>query len=89
MPVITRTAAEVSALFEDKEEIAFIDVRETARFGSAHPLQAIPLPLGKLECGIAALVPRFGSWGTPTRRCSKAAFRHGPPRDWLFFPSSM
>jgi rhodanese-related sulfurtransferase len=58
MPEIARTAAEVAALLEDGGEIAFLDVREIVPFGAGHPLLATHLALGRIECEIAALVPR-------------------------------
>jgi rhodanese-related sulfurtransferase len=58
MPEITRTAAEVAAMLEDGEEIAFLDVREIVPFGTGHPLLATHLALGHIECEIAGLVPR-------------------------------
>jgi rhodanese-related sulfurtransferase len=58
MPEITRTAAEVAAMLEDGREVAFLDVREIVPFGTGHPLLAIHLALGHIECEIAGLVPR-------------------------------
>src|SRR5262249_24139038 len=59
MPTITRTAAEVAAMLQDGQEIAFLDVREVVPFGAGHPLLAINLPIGHIEGEIARLVPRL------------------------------
>ena len=42
----------------DDEELALLDVRETAIFAQGHLLLASSLPLSRLELGIADLVPR-------------------------------
>src|SRR5262245_12082467 len=59
MPEITRTVAEVAAMLEDDQEIAFLDVREIVPFGAGHPLFATNLPLSHIEDEIAGLVPRL------------------------------
>src|SRR5262245_3073296 len=59
MPSTIRTVAEVAAMLEDRQEIAFLDVREIVPFGTGHPLFATHLSLGHLEGEIAALVPRL------------------------------
>ncbi len=45
-------------MLADRQEIAFLDVREIVPFGSGHPLLATNLPLSHLELSIGKLVPR-------------------------------
>jgi len=52
------SAQEVKALLRGDEEVALIDVREEGVFSKSHLLFATPLPLSRLELGVAALVPR-------------------------------
>ena len=74
MPESTRTAAEVAAMLEDGQEIAFLDVREIVPFGTGHPLLATHLALGHIECEIAGLVPR-----RDTRLIVKTEVKGSPP----------
>ena len=52
------SAREVKAMIRDGGELALLDVREGGIFAQAHLLFAAPLPLSRLELGLAALVPR-------------------------------
>jgi rhodanese-related sulfurtransferase len=52
------SAPEVVAMLADRQEIAFLDVREIVPFGTGHPLLAANLPLSQLELSIAQRVPR-------------------------------
>lgn len=45
-------------LLHSGDEVAFLDVRETAVFGEGHPLFAIPCPYSRIEVLTLALVPR-------------------------------
>jgi rhodanese-related sulfurtransferase len=49
---------DTTAMLDDGEEIAFIDVREITPFGSGHPLLATNVPLSSMELSIGQLVPR-------------------------------
>jgi len=40
------------------EEVAFVDVREVARYGEGHPLLAANVPLSTLEIDVLRVVPR-------------------------------
>ena len=51
-------ARELKAMLRDRGEIALLDVREEGVFSRSHLLFAAPLPLSRLELGLAALVPR-------------------------------
>src|SRR5579864_1648039 len=51
-------AAEVKMILRSGDEVALIDVREEGVFSKSHLLFATPLPLSRLELGLAALVPR-------------------------------
>ena len=51
-------ARQVKAMLEDGGELALLDVREEGVFARNHLLFATPLPLSRLELGLAALVPR-------------------------------
>lgn len=44
----------------DRDEIAFLDVREEGQHGAGHPLLAANLPYSRLELLIGQLVPRHG-----------------------------
>src|SRR5215468_927250 len=48
----------VKAMLRDRDELALLDVREEGVFARNHLLFATPLPLSRLEFGLAALVPR-------------------------------
>jgi rhodanese-related sulfurtransferase len=52
------TAPALKAMLRDGDELALLDLREEGVFATAHLLFAVPLPLSRLELGIAALVPR-------------------------------
>jgi rhodanese-related sulfurtransferase/predicted metal-dependent enzyme (double-stranded beta helix superfamily) len=52
------SSTEVKALLRSGDELALIDVREEGVFSKSHLLFATPLPLSRLELGLAALVPR-------------------------------
>ncbi|HLJ19266.1 MAG TPA: rhodanese-like domain-containing protein [Stellaceae bacterium] len=52
------SAGEVRAMLHDGGELALLDVREEGVFARSHMLFATPLPLSRLELGLAALVPR-------------------------------
>jgi len=54
----TVSAREVKAMLRDGGELALLDVREEGVFSRSHLLFATPLPLSRLELGLAALVPR-------------------------------
>jgi rhodanese-related sulfurtransferase len=54
-PIDVATARQ---LLLDKQEIAFVDVREEGQHGSGHPLLAVNVPYSRLEADIGALVPR-------------------------------
>jgi len=51
-------AWQVKAMLRDGGELALLDVREEGVFARSHLLFATPLPLSRLELGLAALVPR-------------------------------
>src|SRR5262249_28730535 len=52
---------EVKAMLRDGGELALLDVREEGVFSKSHLLFATPLPLSRIELGIAALVPRLST----------------------------
>jgi rhodanese-related sulfurtransferase len=54
----TIDVATARQLLLDKQEIAFVDVREEGQHGSGHPLLAVNLPYSRLETEVGALVPR-------------------------------
>ncbi|HKX11489.1 MAG TPA: rhodanese-like domain-containing protein [Stellaceae bacterium] len=54
----TVDARQVKAMLRDGDELALLDVREEGVFARSHVLFATPLPLSRLELGLAALVPR-------------------------------
>jgi rhodanese-related sulfurtransferase len=54
----TVTARQLKSLLHGKGEIALLDVREAGQFGESHLLFATPLPYGRLELDVGALVPR-------------------------------
>ena len=56
--VATVDARQVKAMLRDGDELALLDVREEGVFARSHLLFATPLPLSRLELGLAALVPR-------------------------------
>ncbi len=51
-------ARQVKTMLRDGAELALLDVREEGVFARNHLLFATPLPLSRLELGLAALVPR-------------------------------
>ena len=51
-------ARELKAMLRDGGELALLDVREEGVFARSHLLFAVPLPLSRLELGLAALLPR-------------------------------
>src|SRR5438876_9307352 len=57
-PVASIEPGQVKAMLRDGRELALLDVREEGVFARSHLLFAIPLPLGRLELDLAALVPR-------------------------------
>jgi rhodanese-related sulfurtransferase len=54
----TITPDRVHALLTADAELALLDVREIEPYSEGHLLFAVPVPLGRLELQIAALVPR-------------------------------
>lgn len=56
--VATLDARQVKAMLRDGDELALLDVREEGVFARSHLLFATPLPLSRLELGLAGLVPR-------------------------------
>jgi len=56
--VTTVEPRRVKTMLRDEDELALLDVREEGVFARSHLLFATPLPLSRLELGVAALVPR-------------------------------
>jgi rhodanese-related sulfurtransferase len=59
--IATPQSVDVATLREwlaDRDEIAFVDVREEGQHGEGHPLLAVNLPYSRLELDIGRLVPR-------------------------------
>lgn len=52
------TAATARDWLNDRDEIAFLDVREAGEFGEGHPFFAIPAPYSRLELDVPRVVPR-------------------------------
>jgi len=61
MRVRSVAAAGVKAMLKNGGELALLDVREEGVFARGHLLFAAPLPLSRLELGVAALVPRYST----------------------------
>jgi rhodanese-related sulfurtransferase len=57
MSVAETAASAVYAAFQQRREIAFLDVREEAVYATGHPLFAASLPIGRIELEIYDRVP--------------------------------
>ena len=52
------TAATVKAWLSDRDELAFLDVRELGEYGEAHPFFVVPCAYSVFEARVAEIAPR-------------------------------
>jgi rhodanese-related sulfurtransferase len=60
-PYPVTTFAQVRQALLQKEEIALVDVREEDPYAQSHPLFAINLPYGRIECDALPRIPRLNT----------------------------